>query len=90
MIRISDEERSLKTVLNCYQTKSLNLVSFETFWLTFYKHPEEVGEVEVSEKDMEDAVDGGEGWEGLLVIVEHHNEMLQKEDYDLHLCFVGF
>ena len=44
---------------------------------TFNKHPEEVGEVEISQENMEDAVDG---WEGvrqrILFVVEQHHEVL--------------
>ena len=44
---------------------------------TFYKHPEEVGQVEVTEKDMEDTVDVGEDTEGSSILMEHHNEVLK-------------
>ena len=43
---------------------------------TFYKHPEKVCEVEVSEEDMKDAVDGGDGGQCALLVMEHHHEVL--------------
>ena len=47
---------------------------------TFHKHPEEVGQVEVSEEDVEDAVDGGEGGQGVLPVMEHDHEVLESEE----------
>ena len=49
---------------------------------TFNKHPEEVGEVEVSQEHGQDAVDGGEVGQGLVVILEGDHEVLQQITFD--------
>ena len=47
---------------------------------TFYKHPEEVGQVEVTEENMEDTVDVGEGVDYCTIVMEHHYEVLKRTD----------
>ena len=47
---------------------------------TFYKHPEEVGQVEVTEENMEDTVDVGEDAECSSIFMEHHYEVLKLID----------
>ena len=49
------------------------------YLLTFHKHPEEICEMEVSEKNMEDAVDGVEWIQGILPVMELDHEILEHE-----------
>ena len=49
-------------------------------WFTFYKHPEEVCEMEVPEEYMEDAIDCGQN--GCDVRVPGYQEVLNSIDQD--------